>query len=238
MDFATRYQQKRIAVWVLVAITAVLANVPREWAMRLNLHTEFLLGVLGLLVLLALFMFARFSYFFLTVLLIVGANLPDRWSLGLEIDRIPLIAALAIMVVGSLINQVSHVIPSGLEPPPKKKIPEGIKALMSAIGRGQDRAVKTIVRMNIDLNCVDESDRSPLMAAAAAGNGAIVDILLAGGAAVDLKSADGLTAVDLAMRAGHMDLAKKLQEQPRTVANKTPDLVKAIQAPPIEPSRL
>ena len=212
MDYLTKQRHKQLAVWVLVGLTAILANIPREWAMRLNLHTEFLLGVLGVLIVLALFFFARFSYFFLTVLLIAGANLPDRWASGLNIDKVPLVIALAVMIAGSLLNQVSKILPSGLEPKPREANPEGIRALMAAIPRGQERAVKAVISMNVELNMFDDTGRTPLMAAAAAGQTTIAELLIGGGARIDLKSPDGLTAIDIAVKAGQMATAARLQE--------------------------
>lgn len=234
MDFSAKYRQKQIAVWVLVGLTAVLANIPREWAARLNLHTEFLLGVLGLLIVLALFFFARFSYFFLTMLLIVGANLPDRWSSGLQVDKMPLIIALGVMIFGSLLNHISRILPTGLEAKPKEVIPEGIRALMAAIPRGQERAVRTVVAMNIDLNHFDEAGRTPLMAAAAAGQTKIAEILIDAGAVVDLQSPDGLTAVAIAVQSGHMATAARLQEASLQASTPRPEPARPLE----QPSRL
>jgi hypothetical protein len=212
MDFANNYRLKQITVWLLVGVTACLANLPKEWAAHLNLQVEYLLGVFGLLIVLALFLFTRFSYFLLTVLLIIGANLPDRWSHSLAIDKVPLITALCLMIVGSLLNQFVKILPSGLEPKAKVNNPEGIRALMSAIQRGQARSVQIIISMNIDLDVFDESGRTPLMAAAAAGQSAIVDMLSAAGAKIDLKTPDGLSAIDLATQSGHLAITAQLQD--------------------------
>lgn len=212
MDFARSYRLKQITVWTLVGVTAILANLPREWAARFNLQVEYLLGVFGVLVVLSLFLFARFSYFLLTVLLIIGANLPDRWSHSLAIDKVPLIAALCFMILGSLVNQFAKVLPSGLEVKPRKSSPDGIRALMSAIQRGQEHSIQVIIGMHIDLNAFDESGRTPLMAAAEAGKTKIVGMLIGGGAQIDLKSTDSLGAIDLAVQGGHMATAAYLQE--------------------------
>lgn len=213
MDFASKHRRKQITLLTLVGATALLANMPREWAPQLGLQVEYLLGVLGLLLVLALFLFARFSYFLLTILLIVGANLPDRWSHSLAIDKTPLLAALVFMAIGSLINQFAKVLPSGLEPKAKTDSPEGIRALMAAIQRGQEHSIKVIVGMNINLNAFDESGRTPLMVAAAAGQTKIVEMLLNGGADVSLRNSAGLTAIDLAIQAGHRPTAACLQER-------------------------
>lgn len=223
MDILFKHRQKQFALWLLVGITAILANLPRDLAARLHLQTEYLLGVLGLLIVLALFLFVRFSFFFLTILLIVGANLPDRWSAGLGVDKFPLIVALAVMILGSLVNQVSKIIPSGLEARPREKHPEGVRAMMAAIPRGQVRSVKTILAMNIDPNDFDEHGRTPLMAAAQAGQNEIIEVLIAAGAEIDFKSPDGLTAKDIALAAGQMAAATLLQQ--KLAAGQTPPAI-------------
>ena len=51
---------------------------------------------------------------------------------------------------------------------------------------------------------------TPLMFAASEGNIAIADALLSRGAAVDIQSDSGETALMLAVRQGHMEMVKKL----------------------------
>jgi uncharacterized protein len=212
MDYATKFRIKQVAVSALVALAALLANLPKEWAERLNLNAELLIGILGLLIVLALFLFARFSYFFLTVLLIAGANLPDRWALGLHIDKLPLMMALGIMITVSLANRLAKFLPTGLEPKPKSQNADGIHALMTAASRGQDRTVRRLIDMNIELNSVDETGRTPLMLAAAAGHAKIVEMLVEGGANVEIKNPDGLTAMQLATQVGKVDATESIQE--------------------------
>lgn len=212
MEFTRKHRQKQITLWALVGVTAILANLPQEWTDRLGLQVEYLLGVLGLLLVLALFLFTRFSYFLLTILLIVGANLPDRWSHSLAIDKTPLLAALIFMAIGSLINQFTKVLPSGLEPKAKTNSPEGIRALMSAIQRGQEHSIQVIIGMNINLNAFGDDGRTPLMAAAALGQTKTVGLLISGGAEITMKNSEGLTAIDLATQTGHMATAAYLRE--------------------------
>jgi hypothetical protein len=212
MEFTTKYRLKRLAVWVLVGVVAILVIGQKQWAARLHLQTELLIGIFGILIVLALFLFRRFSYLFLTVLLIVGANLPDRWSFGLSIDKLPLILALGVMAAGALLNRVSKILPTGLEPERKEKNPDGIRALTVAIARGQEHLVKTVIGMNVDLNAFDEAGRTPLMVAAAAGRTKIIEMLIEAGAEVDGKSPDGLTARDMAVQAGQIEAVVCLDE--------------------------
>lgn len=211
MDYATKFRIKQIAVSVLVAIAAVLAYLPKQWAERFHLDTELMIGILGVLIVLALFVFARFSYFLLTVLLIAGANLPDRWAQGLHIDRLPLLVALGVMIAISLLNRLAKFLPTGLEPKPKSRNPDGVQALMTAVGRGQEHAVRTLIKMNIDVNAVDDMGRTPLMVAAAAGHGKMVQFLIENGADVEIKSPDGLTAMSIATQFGQVDATESIQ---------------------------
>lgn len=55
------------------------------------------------------------------------------------------------------------------------------------------------------------SGATPLMAAASAGNGGIVDILLKGGANTALRDGEGRTAHMLAARKGHTQVVQAIK---------------------------
>jgi len=213
MDFIVVHRGKQAAVIGVMVISAVLANLPLSLAEAFLVQREYVLAVFGLLIMLGLFLFAKFSFLLLTALLVVGANLPDRWSLAIQLDKTPLIFALVVMVVGSLLNQTTKIIPVGLEPPKRIPNPEGLKALMAAISRRNERAVRTILAVNISVNMLDDEGRSPLMAAAASGQTEIVELLLAAGANVNLADASGRIAHDFALAAGQSALGLRLMPQ-------------------------
>ena len=76
-DLLSRLRVREIAVFCLIALIAVLANLPRELVENtLGIDYQILYGVLGSLVVIALFLYLKFFFFLAVVLLIAGANLP------------------------------------------------------------------------------------------------------------------------------------------------------------------
>src|ERR1700749_2211025 len=106
-------------LFVLVGLTAVLANLPQPWLDQASINRSWLLAILGLMVFIALFLYLKFQFFILIVLLALGANLPSEISDTLHILTLPLIIAMAAMVGISLINYVVGLLPTGLEEKPK-----------------------------------------------------------------------------------------------------------------------
>ncbi|HZT62683.1 MAG TPA: hypothetical protein VFA36_06075, partial [Burkholderiales bacterium] len=106
---------REIALVILVALTATLANLPEEVLERFDINRDLLLGTLALTVFIALFLYLKFQFFFLVVLLAVAANMPGEVAESLGISTTPLIIAMATMVGFSLINYVVDLLPTGLE---------------------------------------------------------------------------------------------------------------------------
>src|SRR5438034_9702447 len=77
MKFNSR-RVREIALVVLVALAATLANLPEETLERFDIDRGFLLGSLALVVFIALFLYLKFQFFFLVVLLAVAANMPGE----------------------------------------------------------------------------------------------------------------------------------------------------------------
>jgi hypothetical protein len=196
----------------LVAIVAILANLPEEWLEHLSINRTWLLSVLALTVFIALFLYLKFQFFFLVVALAIGANMPSSVSDSLGISRVPLIIAMAAMVGISLINYVVALLPTGLEPKPKEKSKEGIVALFYAIEKGNLVYAQKVLSMNFDPNLVHDNGYSPLMYAAARGDAKMCDLLVRNGADVNMMSKDGDTAVELALRTGSTEVAEILKK--------------------------
>ena len=130
---------KRAREWslfILIGLTAILANLPQAWLEQLSVNRNWLLGILALTVFIALFLYLKFQFFMLVVLLALGANMPSEVSESLGISPLPLVIAMAAMVGVSLINYVVALLPTGLEEKPKEQSAEGIKALFYAIEKG------------------------------------------------------------------------------------------------------
>jgi len=118
MDFLTGMRVRDLILFGLIAITAVLANLPKDYVEEtLGINPNALLAVLGCAVIIGLFLYLRFFFFLAIVLLIIGANLPDQIAGGLNISRVPLILALVTLVGVSLINYVVRMLPTGRASP-------------------------------------------------------------------------------------------------------------------------
>jgi hypothetical protein len=196
---------------VLVGLTAVIANLPDEQLLDYGINRNYVLGFLALVVFIALFLYLKFQFFFMVVLLALGANMPVQIAESLGISRWPLIIALALMVGISLINYVVALLPTGLEPKEKEKSAEGIKALFYAIEKGNLVYAQKILSMNFDPNMVADNGYSPLMYAAARGDAKMCDLLLRNGSDVRMMSKDGDTAIELALKVGSSEVADMLR---------------------------
>ena len=221
---------REIALVALVALTALFANLPEETLERYDINRDLLLGSLALTVFIALFLYLRFQFFFLVVLLAVAANMPGEIAESLGISTTPLIIAMATMVGFSLINYVVDLLPTGLEKKPKHQSAEAIKVLFYAIEKGNLVYAQKILAQNIDPNLVSENGYTPLMYAAARGDTKMVDLLLRNGADVNTVSKDGDTAIELALRIGSSECAEILKKA-RSEQQVREQAVQALPAP-------
>ena len=206
---------KRAMEWTLfglVGATAILANLPQSWLDASSINRNLLLGVLALTVFIALFLYLKFQFFILVVLLALGANMPSEISDSLGISTMPLVIAMAFMVGISLINYVVDLLPTGLDEKPKEQSAEGIKALFYAIEKGNLAYAQKVLSMNFDPNLRADNGYTPLMYAAARGDLKMCDLLIRNGADVNIMSADGDTAIELALRAGSQEVADLLKK--------------------------
>jgi hypothetical protein len=208
------FEARRRREWMLIGLvmmTALMANLPRDITRALNLDTTYLVGLLGMLVLLALFLYVRFTFFLLYALLIVGANLPTQWAEGLGISKMPMLIALGFMVAASLVNHVTRLVPSGLEPKPKSRSVEGSKALNNAIVRNNINLAQRILAMDIDPNQVDDEGLLPLQKAIESGNLELVNLLLKATANPALPCSNGVSLLHFAEGMGHAAIADSLR---------------------------
>jgi hypothetical protein len=210
-DLLTRLRVREVGLFSLIALTAVLANLPEDYIKELGLNRDYLLAALASAVVIGLFLYLRFFLFFSVVLLFLGANMPDQIAQGFGISKIPLILALVAMVGMSLINYVVKLLPTGLEPKPKEKSPEGVRAMFYAIEKNNVPYGQRVMSMNFDPNLHHDNGYTPLAYAALRGNLQMVEMLLRHGADPALPTREGETAVELALRAGHKDIADLLK---------------------------
>lgn len=223
LDFLTRMRIRELILMGLITITAVLANLPEDYVEEtLGINSTTLLAVLAIAVIFGLFLYLKFFFFVAVVLLIAGANMPDQIAEGLNVSKIPIVLALVALVGVGLINYLVKLLPTGLEPKPKERSPEGIRALFYAIERNNLVYAQKVLSMNFDPNLHHDNGYTPLAYAAMKGSVPMVELLLRNGALASLSTKEGDTPVELALRFGHGDAADLLKRA-RQAAETSPD---------------
>lgn len=210
-DLLTRIRIREVTLFCLIALTAAFANLPADTIEELGINHDYLVAALGTAVVIGLFLYLKFFFFLSIVLLILGANLPDHVAERFNVSKIPLILALVAMIGVSLINTVVKLLPTGLEPRPKEKSPEGVRALFYAIEKNNVVYGQKVLSMNFDPNLQHENGYTPLAFAAMKGNPQMVELLLRNGADPSLTTKEGDTPVELALRMGHNEVADLLK---------------------------
>jgi uncharacterized protein len=211
-DLLTRLRVREVALFGLIALTAVLANLPSDYVRELGVDLDYLLAALGCAVVIGLFLYLKFFFFLGVVLLILGANLPDQIAQGFGITKIPLILALLVMIGVSLVNYAVKLMPTGLEARPREKSPEGVRALFYAIEKNNIAYCQRVLAMNFDPNLQHDNGFTPLAYAATKGNPQMVEMLLRNGTDPAQTTREGETPVELALRAGHQQVADLLKQ--------------------------
>jgi hypothetical protein len=218
LDFLTRLRVRDLILTGLITIAAVLANLPQDYVEQtLGLSHNTLVALLAVSVVGGLFMYLKFFFFLAIVVLIAGANMPEQIAdgisdvTGITISKIPIILTLIVMVGIGLINYVVKLLPTGLEPKPKERSPEGVRALFYAIEKNNLVYAQKVLSMNFDPNLHHENGYTALAYAAAKGNPQMVELLLRNGASAALVTKEGDTPVELALRFGHAEVADLLK---------------------------
>jgi hypothetical protein len=213
LDFLTRLRIRELILMGLITISAVLANLPREYVEdTLGIEPTTLLAILAIAVIIGLFLYLKFGLFVAVVLLIAGANMPDQIAEGLNISRVPIVLALVALVGVGLINYVIKLLPTGLEPRPREKSPEGVRALFYAIEKNNLVYAQKVLSMNFDPNLHHDNGYTPLAYAAMKGSAPMIELLLRNGAEVSQVTKEGDTPVELALRMGHNEVADLLKK--------------------------
>lgn len=216
MDFLKAKQMQEWALVGLVGLATVFALLPAELTDQWSINRGYIAAVLGILLVIALFLYLKFAFFIMVALLVIGANVTDAWSDTLGISKVPLIIALIAMVGISLINYVVSILPTGLEPKPREKSPEGVKAMFYAIEKDNLVYAQKVLSMNFDPNVLSDNGYSPLQYAAMRGNTQMCELFIRNGASVSAMSKDGESAVELALKMGHTataDMLKKARQE-------------------------
>ena len=212
MDFLQARKYREWALVGLVSLATIFALLPPNIAEELSIDRAYIAAILGILLVIALFFYLKFAFFIMVAVLVIGANVTDNWSDTLGISKVPLIIALIAMVGISLINYVVSVLPTGLEPKPREKSPEGVKAMFYAIEKDNLVYAQKVMAMGFDPNLLSDNGYSPLQYAAMRGNPQMVELFIRNGASVNLLSKDGESAMELALKMGHGETADVLKQ--------------------------
>ena len=224
LDFLTKLRVRELVLMGLITITAVLANLPQEYVEEtLGVSRATLVAVLGIAVIIGLFLYLRTGLFIAVILLIAGANMPDQIAEGLNISKIPIVLALVALVGVGLINYVVKLVPTGLEPRPKEKSAEGVRALFYAVEKNNLVYAQKVLGMNFDPNMHHDNGYTPLAYAAMRGSLPMIELLLRNGADPQQTTKEGDTPVELALRFGHAEVADGLKVARRAAADGLPD---------------
>jgi hypothetical protein len=211
MDFLQARKYKEWALVGLVGLATLFALLPPNVAEELSINRAYIAAILGILLVIALFLYLKFAFFIMVALLVIGANVTDNWSDTLGISKLPLIIALIAMVGISLINYVVSILPTGLEAKPRERSPEGIKAMFYAIEKDNLVYAQKVLSMNFDPNLLSDNGYTPLQYAAMRGNAQMVELLIRNGSNVGILSKDGESAMELALKMGHTEVADVLK---------------------------
>jgi hypothetical protein len=224
LDFLTRLRIKELILFGLILISAVIANLPHEYVEEtLGMNRGMLVACLGIAVIIGLFLYLRTGLFISVVLLIAGANMPDQIAEGLNISKIPILLALVALVGVGVVNQIVKLMPTGLEARAKEKSAEGIRALFYAIEKNNLVYASKVLSMNFDPNLRHENGYTPLTYAAMRGSLPMIDLLLRNGADPLQTTTEGDSAVELALRFNHSDVADALKKARRAAAVEAED---------------
>ena len=211
MDFLQAKKYKEWALVGLVSLATAFALLPPNITEQLSIDRAYIAAILGILLVIALFLYLKFAFFIMVALLVIGANVTDSWSDTLGISKLPLIISLIAMVGFSLINYVVSILPTGLEPKPREKSPEGVKAMFYAIEKDNLVYAQKVLSMGFDPNLQSDSGYTPLQYAAMRGNAQMVELFIRNGANVGMPSKGGESAVELALKMGHTQVAEVLK---------------------------
>jgi uncharacterized protein len=216
LDFLTRLRIRELLLMGLLLLAAVMANLPEEYVGEtLGVSQNVLVACLGIAVIIGLFLYLKTGLFIAVVLLIAGANMPDQIAEGLNVSKIPILLALVALVGVGLINYVIKLVPTGLEPRPKEKSAEGIRALFYAIEKNNLVYAQKVLAMNFDPNLHHENGYTPLAYAAMRGSVPMIELLLRNGADPSKTTIEGDSPVELALRFSHGEAADVLKDARR-----------------------
>ncbi len=200
--------------WGLVAVVGLLSlatNLPPAWTEYLHLDRRYFLGGLIAVVGVALVRYLKFTLLLVSVILAIGANLPEDVAREFSVDPQIMLLGLVAMIVISLSNRFFKL-PTGLDKSARSKSVHGAAALFNAILKGRIAVVQSLLAQGVNVNVRTVTGKTPLMAAAYKGYSDIVQLLLDSGADAAVADHSGDTALKMAERGGFTRLADQIRK--------------------------
>lgn len=208
--FIIRESSRDWAVVIVVALLALGANAPEEWAETISLDKRYLLAGLMTLVGVSLVRYLKFTLVLVVGILAMGANMPAELAQKFGIDTNILLLVLVAMIVMSLSNRLLKL-PTGLEKKQGAKSTHGAAALFNAIVNGRLATVEALIAAGANVNIRTVNGTTPLMVAASKGYSDIVNVLLSKGSDPGARKPDGVTALAIAEHGGFTRTADLLK---------------------------
>ncbi len=199
--FVLRESSKDWFFVIIVALLAIGANLPEEWAQVISIDQRYLLVGLMAIVGVALVRYLKFSLVLVVAILALGANMPGELAEKFGIDTNILLLALVSMIVMSLSNRLLKL-PTGLEKQQGAKSTHGAAALFNAIVNGRLATVEALITAGANVNVRTVNGTTPLMVAASKGYSDIVKLLIDHRADPRAKKSDGVSALAIAEHGG------------------------------------
>lgn len=190
-----------IAIVVLVTLTAIGANLPKDDWLGITINRNYLLIGLGAFIAVALVRYLKFALILAVAILCLGANLPQELAEQIGIDPQVMLYALTAMVVTSFINFVLKL-PKGVKPLAQINSKHGARSLCQAAYKGHASMVYSLISTGINPNFKDQYGNLPLVLAASQGHALVVKLLLDNGAHVAARNGAGHSALMVATQGG------------------------------------
>ena len=109
-----------------------------------------------------------------------------------------------------------------------EKSAEGIRALFYAIEKNNLVYAQKVLSMNFDPNLHHDNGYTPLAYAAMRGSLPMVELLLQHGADAHQPTKEGDSAVELALRFGHAEVAEAVKQARRAAASQDEEEAEAL----------
>jgi hypothetical protein len=202
------FKLNEIIALAIVILLSVTANMP-ESLIGQYVNREILLSVLATVILISLFRYLRWMLFLAVTILALGANLPEQLSSVVNIDPIIMIGTLVALVFVSLLNHVFKLMPTDIAAN-RTDSSQSRKALLEAIKTGNLGKLKQLIKMNVEVNFVQDGT-SPAHLVAEQGNNEMMQVLLDYGVNLNVINRDGLTPMEVAMAFGFNHTAEMLK---------------------------